>query len=285
MYRAFVALVSVMFVVGCGKASPTSPLIGGATISGSLVGSAGSSTIGSGAAQATAPSAGVVVSVVGGLASTTVDANDHFTLTNVPAGNVDLRFTGMGLGSQVTLGAIGAAEHVSVTITRNGSSLALDMIRHGDGDREELEGRVDGLPPTTAAGTFTISGQSVQTDANTKFFKGDAAGTFADLALGVRVHVKGTPNATGVLASTVRIQNTNADLGVEVEGLIADFSGVATAFQFTVNGRTVQGDQTTVFDEGTTFASLVNGARVEVKGLIKDGFIFATKVEVEGSRP
>jgi hypothetical protein len=270
MYRALIALVSVTFVVGCGKASPTSPLSGSATITGSLVGSA-------------APSAGVAVSVVGGGAGATVDATNHFTLTNVPSGNVSLKFSGTGLGSQVTLGTIGAAEKVSVTITRNGSSLTLEMIHHRNGDRDEVEGPVDGLPPTTAPGTFTVSGLPVQTNANTKFFKGDAAGTFADLAVGLRVEVKGTPSATGVLASTVKIQRATPDPGVEVDGLIAGFSGVPTAFQFTVNGQTVKGDQTTVFDEGTTFASLVNGARVKVKGLSQTGFIFATKIDVEGS--
>ena len=280
--RRFILLClpAALLITGCGG-SPTSPANGGATISGAVVGPAGST----GGSSQTAPSSGLTVSVVGTGPRATVDSTDNFTLTNVPAGNVDLQFSGQGMNAQVPLGTIAASEKVSVTVMRNGASMTLDCIRRMGGDSEQLEGRIDGLPPATAAGTFTISGQSVQTDTNTKFFKGDAAATFADMAIGMRVHVKGTPNATGVLAREVRIQNVNVDLGVEVEGLIADFTGTAASFQFTVNGRTIKGDATTVFETGTLFTSLVNGARVEVHGKIMDGFIFATKIEVEMARP
>lgn len=271
-------VLCAIVIAGCGKSSPTSPLTAGATISGSVIGPASGPSTGGQAA----PSSGMVVAVAGTSVSTTVDQNDNFTLTNVPASNVDLKFSGTGVSSQIALGAIGAGERVSVTVNREGSSISLESIRRMGGDVEQLEGRIDGLPPTTAAGTFTIAGQNVQTDANTKFFKGEASASFADLQLGMRVHVKGTPNAGGVLAAEVRIQNVNTDLSVQVEGLIANFTGVAAAFQFTVNGRLIKGDLTTVLQEGTVFAALVNGARVEVKGQLKDGFIFATKIEVEG---
>jgi len=226
-------------------------------------------------------SAGMTVSVAGTSLTTTVDTNDAFTLKDVPAGDVDLQFTGAGMSSTVALGTIHEGDHASVTVRRNGASMSLDCIRLMGGAGEELEGLIDGLPPTTPAGTFTVSGQNVQTDANTTFLKGNAPATFADLQIGQRVHVKGTPNASGVLAASVRIQNVNTDAPVHLEGLIADFSGTATAFQFTVNGHLVMGDATTVFEEGTVFANLVNGAHVEVKGVLGNGFVQATRIEVE----
>jgi hypothetical protein len=223
----------------------------------------------------------MTVSPVGGGSSATVDVNGNFTLVGVHAGSsVDLKFNGTGVNTQVSLGEIDANEDVTIRITRDGALLKLDRILRRGRDKEELEGRIDGLPPTTAAATFTISGQNVQTDTNTQFFKGSAPATFADLQVGQRVHVSGTPNANGVLAKTVRIQDINIDLEFEVEGTVSALSGTATSFQFIADGRLIKGDASTTFDDGKTFADLANGVRVEVKGQIRIGFILATKIEV-----
>ncbi len=79
------------------------------------------------------------------------------------------------------------------------------------------------MPPVAAAGTFVIDGKVVETNAKTTFTNGSAtSATFADLALGVRVHVSGTAEGTKLLASRVEIQNTNATLPVIVNGTIAE---------------------------------------------------------------
>jgi hypothetical protein len=242
----------------------------GVTINGTVVGSASSS--------------GMNVSSASGGPSTTVSTNGTFTLNNVQSGsNVTLSFRGMGVNTQVGLGQIDSSTLVTATFTRDSSNnMHLDRILCRGQDKEELEGRIDGLPPTTLAGTFTISGQNVQTDANTVFRKGDSPATFADLVLGLRVHVKGTPNAGGVLAKEVKIQDENVDLAFEVEGTISNFSGLSTGFQFMLDGKLIKGDATTTFDSGT-FANLANGVKVEVKAQIKIGFLQAVRIEIKGS--
>jgi len=286
MRRFLLMLIpTAALLTGCGSASPTSPIAGAATIAGAIVGPGSSSTSPGGGPSVAAPSAGMTVSIVGSNQSTTVDANDNFTLTNVRPGDVSLKFSGAGVNSQVALGTIEASDHVSVTIVRDGASVSLDCINRVGAGREELEGRIDGLPPTTPAGTFTISGQSVQTDAKTTFTKGGRPATFADLQIGMRVHVEGTPNATGVLAASVIIQDTNVDLTVVLEGALSNLSGTATAFQFMLGNRLIKGDTTTVFDAGITFADLASGVHVEVHGTIQAGYIQATKIELEASAP
>jgi hypothetical protein len=95
------------------------------------------------------------------------------------------------------------------------------------------------------------------------------------------VHVKGTPNANGVLAQIVRIQNTNIDISFNVAGTVSNLTGTASDFQFIVDGRLIRGDASTDFPiDGQSFATLANGVRVEVKGQLRIGFLQATRVEV-----
>ena len=114
----------------------------------------------------------------------------------------------------------------------------------------------------------------------------DDAKAFADLAIGQRVHVKGTLGVDGIVADSILIQNTITTIPVNVNGIVESLSGPAGAFTFLIGSREIHGDATTVFygDEGVllTFAALVNGARAEVKGEMRDGFVFAVRIHVNG---
>jgi hypothetical protein len=57
---------------------------------------------------------------------------------------------------------------------------------------QQLEGRVESLPPTTAPNTLVVFGKTVKTDSGTRFEQGGAAKSFADVLIGMRVHVEGT---------------------------------------------------------------------------------------------
>jgi hypothetical protein len=94
------------------------------------------------------------------------------------------------------------------------------------------------------------------------------------------VHVKGTSGTGGLLASVLMIQNTNTDIGVPINGIISGFTGTATAFEFTVNGRLVKGDDATVFFGNSAFSDLADGKRVQVKGSQRDGYVYAVRVHV-----
>jgi hypothetical protein len=103
----------------------------------------------------------------------------------------------------------------------------------------------------------------------------------------MRVHVKGSAAGGGIAASTVRIQNTNTTIPVNVNGVIDSLTGGATAFEFKIGSRVVKGDGFTQWfgdgDSPESFASLENGARVEVKGQQRDGYIYAVRIHIEDS--
>jgi hypothetical protein len=58
-----------------------------------------------------------------------------------------------------------------------------------------------------AAGTFVLAGQTVVSDMNTTFTNNGAPASFADLAIGARVHVSGHASGSALMALTVQIQS------------------------------------------------------------------------------
>ena len=122
------------------------------------------------------------------------------------------------------------------------------------------------------------------TDASTRIEQGGSTRSFADLAIGIRVHVKGRPSSGALLASIIQIQNTHADIPVEINGVIDSVTGSAAAFRFKIGSRVVKGDSlTTLFGDGSatvTFAALKDGVLVEVKGAQRDGHVYATRIHV-----
>ena len=161
------------------------------------------------------------------------------------------------------------------------SSVTVESSRRSSGNEEQIEGRVEALP-ASPVGSFVVAGRTVTTDANTRFIFAGGTGRFLDLVIGRRVHVKGQVAGANVLASVVDIQNTNVDLPVNLNGVMTGFSGAIGGFMFTVNGREVRGDASTEFFGGSAFGDLVNDARVEVKGLQRDGYVYASRIHVNG---
>ena len=167
-----VLIVTALTAACGGKGSPTAPSGGagvpaapgapapgpGATITGSVQGSAASSLLSaSGAAALT----GVTVTVVGTSVTSGVDAAGRFTLMNVPPGDVKLQLTGGGANAALTLGSVQASQTIDVVVIVSGSSASLDSeIRSGAGEAQ-LEGRVESLPPSMPALTFKAAGRSV----------------------------------------------------------------------------------------------------------------------------
>ena len=288
MRRALTVLASVAILVvatACGSNNnPSSPSpTGGIVVNGSIVtpgGSAGSTSGFSGSGTSVTIPAGLTITVVGTNITVTVNANGTFTINGVPAGNIDLRLNGPGWSALVSLLELQTGQTVTITITLDGTTAALDTDRRTGPSGEELEGRVDSLPPTTAAGSFVVAGRTVTTTSSTSFVMQGQPASFADLAIGQRVHVKGTPGATSLAATWVNIQNTNTDIGTNLNGTVSDFTGTSASFQFKVDGQQVKGDAATVFYGNSVFADLANGKRVEVKGAIRDGYFYATRIHV-----
>ncbi len=173
----FVGAVLALTAAACGGSNPAEPSSTSATVNGSIVpagGSASTSAIagvtgGSISAASTTPP-GLLVSVAGTAISASVDAAGHFSLKNVPPGLADLRFTAPGISAALGLSDLKAGQIVEIQVSLTSDTATVESDRRASGREEQLEGRVESLPPTTAAGTFVVAGRTVTTDANTKFF-------------------------------------------------------------------------------------------------------------------
>ncbi len=248
---------------------------------------------------ATAPAVGsasdpLKVQVVGTDLVAVVSAAGQFTLADVPPGQVSLRFTGGGVDATVTIAQVGAGETITINVVVLGTSAVVESeVRQASAgsSEEQIEGRIEALPPAVAAGTLVVAGRTIATDASTTIRQGDTVKSFADLAVGQRVHVKGQTSGATFLARLILIQNTNPDLPVQVNGIVQNLSGSELAFQFTVDGRLVTGDANTAFvgdgGRGGGFRDLKNGVRVEVKGVLQQAdsgaSIYAVRIKVNTS--
>jgi len=278
---ATLAIAIAISACGAGK-SPTTPSTTAADGNSAII--SGSVRAGSPLLAASTGSAvpGLVVTVVGTTISSGVDAADRFTLTGVPPGNIQLRFSGAGIDSTVSLSQVLPAQTVSLVVNVAGTTVVVDSEIRSAGAAEQLEGRVESLPPTTADGSLVVAGKTVKTDTTTRFEQGGATKAFTDLLIGMRVHVEGTASGADLRASLIRIQNTNTWIPVEINGVIDSLSGNASLFQFKIGSRLVKGDSLTTFFGSSTqsFAMLKDGVRVEVKGQQRDGYVYAERLHV-----
>jgi hypothetical protein len=201
-------------------------------------------------------------------------------LRGVPQGTASLQFSGPAVSGAVAVADVQRDESISMTLSVSSGAVEIDTLQRTAGDAAQLEGRVESLPPTTAAGTLVVAGKTVTTASDTTFTLDGAPSSFNALAIGQRVHVAGKPAGAAIAARSIAMQNTNVDLPVIVNGTVQALSGTASAFLFTVDGRLIKGDAATEFFGGSVFANLANGARVEVKGLQRDGFVYATRIHV-----
>jgi hypothetical protein len=224
------------------------------------------------------------VEVVGTTIVAVVSAAGQFELGNVPAGQVRLHFFGAGVDAYVTISNVTAGEPATITVTVVGTTAVLEsQQRNTQGQLQQIEGRVESLPPTQPAGTLLVAGRTITTDAQTVIRQGSVTKAFADLEVGQRVHVKGTLTGTTFVASIIEIQNTQTDVPVVVNGIVSGLTGNELAFQFTVDGRLVKGDGLTQFYGNSMFDGLKNGVRVEVKGQQQDAAIYAVRIHVQSN--
>jgi hypothetical protein len=274
----FVLLAAV--IVGCGRSSnpaaPTDPSASptsGAIIRGTVLGTSVS------ARSADSTGGGMTVSVVGTNITVSVSLSGQFTITGVPSGDITLKFHGLGGDANVQVTQVTQGETISITVTIQGTTATTETETRESAGMMQVEGRIESI--NTSAMSFVVAGKTITTNGSTTFNHGSQTYTFADLQLGWRVHVAGTAATGGVLASRVEVQNTNGDIQVNANGIVSALTGTAAAFQFTVNGTIVKGDTATTFSgKNNTFAALANGARVEVKGQQKNGYVYATSIHV-----
>ena len=291
---------AALFAAACGghgtasPASPTSassvapgPSASGATISGTVLGAATTSSF---AVRAV----GITVTVNNSSITSTVDASGHFTLNGVPTGHVELHFSGPGVDARLAFDDVAEHETIQITVLVSGNTVNVDESHRDKSDnRSEVEGRVTAI--NAAARTLTVgTGNvivSVPTTATIRH--GDTTLTFAQIQVNDRVEVKGmrsgnTVNATEVKVETEHAQdpkkpdddNDENENEAEVKGSVTIQSRACPVVTFKVGtATTVTTNASTEFRD-TTCATLANGDNVEVKGTKQtNGTVLAKRVE------
>ena len=297
-FLVMTVLALALSVTACGKGDPQSPLTPSASASsgGSVTGSASiSGTVVSGASSASLQRTGplavpmgspLVVSIVGTSMSVTVDSTGHFTLTNVPAGDITLAFAGSGIDARVTISGVGDHDQIRITVNVHGSSAELDENEHETaGNQTELEGRVASkncaanqmTVGTTTPTVVNLMGARIRHDGNTL--------TCADIQLNDRVEVHGIRNGSTLDATDVNVKTDHGvppvHNDVELKGTISLLKGPCPSVTFTVSSTKVATNAATRFGEAACTA-LHDGDKVQVKGTRQpDGIVLASRVEKE----
>jgi hypothetical protein len=279
--------VLALIALGCAACSGEAPPAPAGPSSAGVPSSSTQSAKILGNVSAGVPLAAMAAQVVGTSVSAPVGTGGGFSLEGVPEGNVQLRFVGSGVDASVALSPVRPGDVVSLLVGVAGATATVQSESRNAGGKVELEGRIESLPPTQAANTLVVDGRTVTTTTTTAIRDGnDVPRMFSDLAIGQRVHVKGTLGVDSVVADSILIQNTTTSIPVNVNGIVEKLAGSASAFSFLIGSREIKGDSTTVLygDNGVllTFAALKDGLRVEVKGEMRDAYVFAVRIHING---
>jgi hypothetical protein len=142
----------------------------------------------------------------------------------------------------------------------------------------EVERAVDVVGEVGAATTTGFALGKAFVDATTAAFEG----LVTPIPNGTRVHVFGIQDAThpslihaSLIAAVVTPAAADGTI-VRVEGLIQDYMGPS---QFTLQGSRV--DATTAYVSGGRLSDLREGLHIEVTGVVRNGVVLATVVEIE----
>ena len=165
---------------------------------------------------------------------------------------------------------------VSGTLAAIGDPMQAIRIRPGDDtdapdvSRIEVNGFVTDF---ISSAEFMVGNLMIQTDANTLFVDGTAAG----VALGARLEAEGRLIAGVLKATEIEFWEPGQ---IEIEGLV---TGITSANEFTVDTQVVRTDAETVF-EGFDPSDIEPGIKLEIKGVpvdINRSAILADKVSLE----
>lgn len=255
---------------------------------------------------------GVTITVSGTSLTATTDGTGRFSLTNVPAGQVTLQFTGAATGS---MSLEDVAGHDAIEIEVHVHNGQVEDAQAQNGAEAQLEGKI--VSVNGGAHSFMIGQITVVVPSTATIRHGDQALTFASLISGARVHVKGGLAGSTLTATRVEVQQSggpgpgngnggngngnddgNAGPGngngsddngndnndpneVELTGTVAGLGGACPSLTFTVGGRSVTTTQNTDFE--LACASIGTGTKVEVKGTSPSpsGAVTATRVKKE----
>lgn len=285
----FALLIATTLAAGaCGSSAPSAPtsMAGpqntvstfGATITGAITGPALDALSLSGGSFASLVGPGVTVTVVGTTVTAPVNPNGTFVLTNVPAGDIQLHFTGSGTDALLTVTGVSGGDELRITVEVSGSTATLKNVTRKDKlNKVEIEGAI----MSGTCSSFIVNGTTITTDAATQFSKGSCPNVVA----GALVQVKGSTLADmTVLATEVSFKTEEDGDGVGEEKTKLELEGTVTAgacASFTVKNVVVATNAATVFKNGRC-EEITTGVRVHVRATPTGaGTALATQVNIQ----
>ena len=146
---------------------------------------------------------GVTVTVSGTGLTATSDGAGRFSLTNVPAGQVTLQFTGAASGS---MSLDDVAEHDTIQIEVHVQNGQVEDEQEQDGAQSQLEGKI--VSVNGGAHSFVIGQITVAVPSTATIKRGDQTLAFSNLVVGARVHVKGSLSGSTLSATRIEVQQS-----------------------------------------------------------------------------
>ena len=98
---------------------------------------------------------GLVVAIANTTIKSGVDAAGRFRLDGVPSGDLQLQFTGP-VTATIPVSQVQPTETITLVLSLSTTTVTLESQLRSTGGEEQLEGRVESLPPTVAAGTLKV---------------------------------------------------------------------------------------------------------------------------------
>lgn len=190
---AVLALIAVGACAGGTRPPDTSPLAESGVVGGTL-----EMSIVPGAAVPP-----VLVSVAGSTLNTNVTRLGDFVIPNVPAGPLELRFTGAGIAASLGLGTLAAGETLTVNVRLTPAGAAIASISRVRGTDALVEGQIEEPGAPLPPNMLIVGGRTILIPDGTPVRSSDGAPR--ELRAGARIRVTGTVSAAGVTAREVTV--------------------------------------------------------------------------------
>ena len=233
----------------------------------------------------------ITVTVVGTSVTTQVDGAGQFTLTGVPPGTVQLKFSGSGIDATLTLTGVAADDRIEINVTLNGNRARLDSDRRSSSSNGVLvNGRITGL--NTGARSLQVDRQTVMVPTTAVIRHGNRTLLFSDLRMGDHIQVKGARVGSTITATEVKVEprgdddldddddDDEDDGTAELSGTVSGRGGTCPSITFTVRNTLIRTNGATDFRDACSL--ILNTLRVEVRGTREaNGQILATRVELD----
>lgn len=141
----------------------------------------------------------LTVKVVGTNISAPVSASGAFVLENVPAGSVQLQFTGGTTSALSTLGGVNTGDRLDLRIRLSGTVGIVEASVHIKVDNSTV---VEGFVTSVSGGcpnlNFVVNGWTLKLDSS-------SASGCTNIKVGIKVKIRGTVNSTKVVV-VIRIE-------------------------------------------------------------------------------